>query len=78
MITSIQLEQLDEGLLRGVHCTLTSTEVRIFIKEMLSCRFSLPPTPQRTFEPLWITGFTCPIKKKKKKGNSTTLINLAL
>ena len=34
MVTGTQLEQLDKGLSRGVHSTLTSTEVGIFIIEI--------------------------------------------
>lgn len=47
MVTGTQLEQLDKGLSRGVHSTLTSTEVGIFIIEITPQIHPTHPPPQK-------------------------------
>lgn len=69
MVTGTQLEQLDKGLSRGVHSTLTSTEVGIFIIEITPQIHPTHPLKKKKIEPLWITEFMHPLMNNQKNMN---------
>lgn len=52
MVTGTQLEQLDKGLSRGVHSTLTSTEVGIFIIEITPQIHPTHPLKKKNWAPV--------------------------